>query len=143
VSTTDSERDVKRGYSLQLSPVGALRWGRRHHNLPFRMAFELARLGFDAWMVASLRTLRLGAGGQAAVLEAQRMIAEKSAAMLEAQAAAGMALATGSSSRAAARKLIAPYRRRVRSNRRRLMRASSSSPGRGAATHSARRRGRL
>jgi hypothetical protein len=89
VSTTDSERDVKRGYSLQLSPVGALRWGRRHHNLPFRMAFELARLGFDAWMVASLRTLRLGAGGQAAVLEAQRMIAEKSAAMLESRLVAG------------------------------------------------------
>ena len=47
------------------------------------MAFELAQVGFDAWMVASLRTLKLGAGGQAAVLEAQRMIAEKSAAMLE------------------------------------------------------------
>jgi hypothetical protein len=28
-----------------------------HHNLPFRVAFELARLGFDAWMVVSLRTL--------------------------------------------------------------------------------------
>jgi hypothetical protein len=37
------------------------------------------------------------------VLEAQRMTAEKAAAMLEAQAAAGIALATGSSSRAAAR----------------------------------------
>jgi hypothetical protein len=133
----------KRGYSLPLSAVGALKGVRRHHNLPFRMAFELAQVGFDAWMVASLRTLKLGAGGQAAVLEAQRMIAEKSAAMLEAQAAAGMALATGSSSsRAAARKLIAPYRRRVRSNRRRLMRASSSSPGHGGATPSARRRER-
>jgi hypothetical protein len=59
----------------------------RHHNLPFRMAFDLARLGFDAWMVASLRTLRLGPGGQAAVLEAQRMIAEKSAASGHASAA--------------------------------------------------------
>ena len=110
--------------------------------LPFRMAFELARLGFDAWMVAGLRTLRLGAGGQAAVLEAQRMIAEKSAAMLEAQAAAAMALAIGSSSRAAARKLIAPYRRRVRSNRHRLMRASSWSRGHGGATPNACRRKR-
>jgi hypothetical protein len=114
----------------------------RHYNLPFRMAFELARLGLDAWMVMSLRALRLGRG-RTAVLEAQRMTAEKTAAMLEAQAAAGMALATGSSSsRAAARKLIAPYRRRVRSNRRRLMRASSSSPGHGGATPSARRRER-
>jgi hypothetical protein len=61
----------------------------RRHNLPFRMAFELARLGFDAWMVASLRALRLGPGGQAAMLEAQRMIAEKSAAMLESRLVAG------------------------------------------------------
>jgi hypothetical protein len=106
------------------------------------MAFELAWLGLDAWMVASLRTLRLGAGGKAAVLEVQRMIAEKNAAMLEAQAAAGMALATGNSSRAPARKLIAPYRRRVRSNRRRLMRAFSSSPGHGGVTPSERRRKR-
>jgi geranylgeranyl pyrophosphate synthase len=70
--------------------------------------------------------LRLGRG-RTAVLEAQRMTAEKTAAMLEAQAAAGMALATGSSSRAAARKVVAPYRRRVKSNRRRLMRSLTSS----------------
>ena len=98
----------------------------RHHNLPFRIAFELARFGFDTWMVTSLRTLRLGPGGRAAVLEAQRMIAEKTAALFEAQVAAGVALATGSSSRAVARKLVGPYRRRVKSNRRRLMRSLTS-----------------
>jgi hypothetical protein len=95
----------------------------RHHNLPFRMTFELARLGLDAWVVVSLRPLRLSLGGRAAVLEAQRMTVEKTATMLEAQAAAGVAMATGSSSRAAARKLVAPYRRRVKSNRHRLMRS--------------------
>jgi hypothetical protein len=93
----------------------------RHRNLPFGMAFDLARLGFEAWMVIGLRTARLAAGGPAAVLEAQRMTTEKTAAILEAQAAAGMALMTGSSQRAAARKAIAPYRRRVKANRRRLM----------------------
>jgi hypothetical protein len=46
---------------------------------PFRTAFELARLGFDAWTVIGLRTLRLGAGGRAASLEAQRMMMEKTA----------------------------------------------------------------
>jgi hypothetical protein len=94
----------------------------RHHNLPFRMAFELALLGLDAWMVVSLRTLRLGVGGRAAVPEAQRMTVEKTATMLEAQAAAWVALATCSSTRAAARKVVAPCRR-VKSNRRRLMRS--------------------
>ena len=41
---------------------------------------------------------------------------------LEGQAAAGMAVATGSSKAAVARKAIAPYRRRVKENRRRLTR---------------------
>jgi hypothetical protein len=92
----------------------------RHRNLPFGMAFDLARIGFEAWMVIALRTAKLAGGGPAAVLEAQRMTTEKTAAMWEAQAAAGMALATGSSRRATARKTMAPYRRRVKANRRRL-----------------------
>jgi hypothetical protein len=60
--------------------------------------------------------------GDGAVYLAMRMTAEKTAAMLEAQAAAAMALATGSSPRAATRKAVAPYRRRVKANRRRLVR---------------------
>jgi hypothetical protein len=68
-----------------------------------RAAFELARLGFEAWAVIGLRTLRLGAGGRAASLEAQRMMVEKTATMLEAQAAMAMALTSGSSTRAALR----------------------------------------
>jgi hypothetical protein len=87
-----------------------------------RTAFELAWLGFDAWTVIGLRTLKLGAGGRAASLEAQRMMVEKTATMLEVQAVMAMALTSGSSTRAAARKVIAPYRRRVTANRSRLMR---------------------
>src|SRR5262245_2381041 len=92
------------------------------HNLPISFAFDLARLGFEAWMVIGLRTAKLAMGGPAAMLEAQRMVAEKTAAMLESQVAAGMAAATGSSKAAVARKTIAPYRRRVKENRRRLTR---------------------
>jgi hypothetical protein len=82
------------------------------HWQPFRTVLELAQLGFDAWTAIGLRTLRLGAGRRAAALEAQRMMVEKTATMLEAQAAVGMALTTGSSRRATARKMMAPYRRR-------------------------------
>src|SRR5262245_25847342 len=69
----------------------------RKHNLPISFAFDLAHLGFEAWMVIGLRTTKLAMGGPAAMLEAQRMVAEKTAAMLEGQAAAGMAVAIGSS----------------------------------------------
>src|SRR5262245_60556809 len=65
---------------------------RRKHNLPISFAFDLARLGFEAWMVIGLRTAKLAMGGPAAMLEAQRMVAEKTAAMAEGQAAAGMAV---------------------------------------------------
>src|SRR5262245_16580635 len=94
----------------------------RTHNLPISFALDLAHLGFEACMVIGLRTTKLAMGGPAAMLEAQRMVAEKTAAMLECQAAAGKAVATGSSKMAVARKSIAPYRRRVKENRRRLTR---------------------
>jgi hypothetical protein len=105
------------------------------HRQPFRTVLELAQLGFDAWTVIVLRTLRLGAGGRAAALEAQRMMVEKTATMLEAQAAVGMALTTGSSRRATARKMMAPYRRRVTADRNRLMRKASDTQARKSAQH--------
>jgi hypothetical protein len=84
--------------------------------------FDFARLGVEAWMVMGLRLAKLAAGGPAAALEAQRMVAEKSAAALEAQVAAGIALATGAGHSAAGRKALGGYQRRVRANRKRLMR---------------------
>lgn len=94
---------------------------RRYRKPPSaKIAVELARLGFEAWSVISLRMAKLGMGGPAAVLEGQRMIVEKAAAALEAQAAAGLAAATGIGNTAIMRKAIGPYRRRVRANRRRL-----------------------
>jgi hypothetical protein len=85
-------------------------------------AFDLARLGAEAWIVIGLRLAKLAAGGPAAALEAQRMVAEKSAAAVEAQLAAGLALASGAGHAAAGRKALKRYRRRVRANRRRLTR---------------------
>jgi hypothetical protein len=93
---------------------------KRNPSLPH--AFELARLGAEAWMVIGLRMAKLSAGGPAAALEAQRMVAEKSAAAMEAQVAVAMALMTGATHHGARKKALAGYRRRVRANRRRLMR---------------------
>jgi hypothetical protein len=98
------------------------------HRQPFRTVLELAQLGFDAWTVTVLRMLRLGAGGRAAALEAQRMMVEKTATMLEAQT-------TGSSRRATARKMMAPYRRRVTADRNRLMRKASDTQACKSAQH--------
>ena len=84
--------------------------------------FELARLGVESWMVMGLRWAKLAAGGPAAGLETYRMVAEKSAAAVEAQLTVAGALATGASQAAAGGKALAGYRRRVRANRRRLMR---------------------
>jgi hypothetical protein len=94
----------------------------RKRNPAIAHAFDLARLGAEAWLVIGLRSAKLAAGGPAAMLEAQRMVAEKSAAMLEAQLAAGMAMATGGTREAAGRKALGCYRHRVKANRRRLLR---------------------
>ena len=58
----------------------------------------------------------------------QSMTMKKSATMLEAQAAVGMALTTGGSRRATARKMMAPYHPLVTANRNRLMRKASDTP---------------
>jgi hypothetical protein len=86
------------------------------------IGFSALALGVDSAWVIWLRTAKLAVGGSAALMEASRMSAEKIAAGLEAQAAAGMALATGRGLRAAARAVAGPYRKRVRANRKRLLR---------------------
>ena len=85
------------------------------------LASEAAQLGFDAQRVIALRFMRLATGGASGQAEAQRMMSEKSVALLEAQFAAAGALAGGNSA-VAARKVLAVYRKRVRANKRRLSR---------------------
>ncbi len=94
----------------------------RARNQSVSVFFDFARLGVETWMVMGLRVAKLAAGGPAAALEAQRMVVEKSAAAMEAQLAAGVALATGVGHAAAGRKALSRYQQRVRANRRRLMR---------------------
>lgn len=85
-------------------------------------AFDLARLGAEAWTVVGLRMSKLAAGGPAAAFEAHRMVTEKATAIVEAQVSAALALAGGATHHAASRTVLAGYRRRVNANRRRLTR---------------------
>ena len=84
-----------------------------------RLFFDTWSLGFETASVVASRTMKIAAGGEAANVEARRMVAEK----LE----AGLALQTmaltgglGATPESAARKTLAHYRRRVRANRQRL-----------------------
>ena len=76
------------------------------------LAFDAARLGYEAQTVMTLRMLKLAPGGRAAEVEARRMVAEKGIAFAEAAAT----LASGGSMK----KVVRSVRRRVSKNRRRL-----------------------
>lgn len=80
----------------------------------FRLTFDATLLGLESQRVVSLRLACLAAGGAAAEAEAQRMIAEKGAAFVE----AATTLAFGGS----AKTVIRRYRSHVRANERRLTR---------------------
>ena len=86
-----------------------------------RYAAALSSLGFESSTVIGLRLAALATGGPAAALEAHRMVAEKTAAAMEAQWGMALALATGTG-HSAGHKTIALYRRKVKANRRRLSR---------------------
>jgi len=84
--------------------------------------FRAAQAGWEASAVVTMRLMRLSAGGALAQREAQRMVAEKIAATVEAQTAATTALMTGRGPSRAVKSASAVYRRKVRANRRRLSR---------------------
>jgi hypothetical protein len=71
-------------------------------------------LGIEAQQVIWLRAMRIVAGGKIGKREARRMVSEKATAAGE----AGLSLAAGKS----VDSVIKAYRRKVRSNRRRLSR---------------------
>lgn len=76
-------------------------------------------LGLEASTVASLRALKIAAGGEAGAAEAGRMVREKIEAAVELQSLA-LTGALGFTAQGAAAKTLSHYRRKVRSNRRRL-----------------------
>jgi hypothetical protein len=84
--------------------------------------FRAAQTGWEASAVITMRLMRLTAGGALAQREAQRMVAEKVTATVEAQTAAATALMTGRGPARAAKSASAVYRRKVRANKRRLAR---------------------
>ena len=79
-----------------------------------RLSMDAAFLGFESQRVIGLRLAKIAAGGPGGYAEAQRMIAEKTAAFAE----AAMTLAAGGSTQ----KIVRRYRTHVRANERRLSR---------------------
>lgn len=83
-----------------------------------RLMFDTSRLWADAGMVMALRSWRLMAGGALAQRELERMFSEKVEAGFE--LAGAFAGGRAKSPKAATRKMLSTYGKRVRENRRRL-----------------------
>jgi hypothetical protein len=77
-----------------------------------KLGWECSALAFECQQVIALRLAKLSRGGAAASREANRMVSEKLAALVQ----TGMGAAKGGSLHSAIRR----YRKTVRSNRRRL-----------------------
>jgi hypothetical protein len=87
---------------------------------PWLTYFELAQTSWDANVVIATRLMRLASGGALAQREAQRMVMEKGLAFAEAQMAAATKMMAGVGIAGATKSAANVYRRKVRSNRRRL-----------------------
>jgi hypothetical protein len=89
----------------------------------FTYWLDAVRLSWDAQHVIALRMTSAVARSDAGTRgEAVLMVTEKMAALGEAQITMVSALASGCSAEVALRRALVPYRRRVRANRRRLLR---------------------
>jgi len=84
---------------------------------------DMFDLSNDAHRVIAMRLARISAGGRAANAECRRMVSEKIAAVGAAHAAAAKALVNGKGIEAATTVALAPVKRAVRANHRRLSRA--------------------
>jgi hypothetical protein len=95
----------------------------RRHNPWVKVGLDAATLGIEASQVVALRMAKLATGGRAAHAEASRMVAEKAetAAALQALAMTG---ALGFTAPRISSRTISRYRRKVRANRRRLLRSA-------------------
>jgi hypothetical protein len=87
----------------------------------FSLAMDAMRLGMEAQSVIGLRMAKAAWGGIAAQDEAERMVAEKAKAAVDAQMVFATSLLTGQGHLGPAR-AMALYRRRVQANQRRLLR---------------------
>jgi hypothetical protein len=89
---------------------------------PWPAYFQLAQAAWDANVVVAMRLMRITSGGALAQREAQRMIIEKGLTFAEAQVAAAAKMMAGVGIAGATKSASDIYRRKVRSNRRRLVR---------------------
>jgi hypothetical protein len=91
-----------------------------HQNPWLRASLAAWALGIEASTVIMLRTMKIAAGGPAGEMEAQRMVSEKIEAGLDLQTKA-LTGGLGYTPASAANQTLAHYRRKVRANRRRLI----------------------
>lgn len=85
---------------------------------PWKAYFDAMSLALQAQQVVALRMLKLCDGGPLAALEAQRMVGEKAIAAMQAGIITAAALAQGK--HPPQQRTLAPYRRAIKANRRRL-----------------------
>ena len=90
---------------------------------PWKLWTDAWQVGLDAQQVIAMRFGRISAGGAAADAECERMVSEKVSAVFAAKAAAAAALVGGKGAEMAATAALAPVKRAVRTNHRRLSRA--------------------
>jgi hypothetical protein len=90
---------------------------------PWPAYFQLVQAAWDANVVVAMRLMRLTSGGALAQREAQRMVLEKGLTLAQAHAAAAAKMMTGVGIVGATKSASDIYRRKVRSNRRRLARS--------------------
>lgn len=88
---------------------------------PWGLAWQAWALGMEAGWVIAMRSMKIAAGGPQALLETQRMVAEKAASALTLQSMA-ISGALGHSGPAVASRAMKHYTGKVRANRRRLSR---------------------
>jgi hypothetical protein len=86
------------------------------------LTFKTMQLGFEAQNVIALRMMRFAAGGARGQNEARRMISEKVAAGVQAQATAVSGIIAGQKDTVVAGKVLRGLQKRVHANKRRLSR---------------------
>lgn len=89
---------------------------------PWPAYFQIAQTAWDTNVVITMRLMRLASGSALAQREAQMMVVEKGVTFVEAQFTAAAKLMAGVGIAGATRSATDVYRRKVRANRRRLVR---------------------
>lgn len=86
-----------------------------------RLSLNAFQLGAEANSVVALRMMKMANGGAGAATEARLMVSEKIQAAIEVQSQLAIGVMTGAAAHIGPAKAVALYRRKVRANRRRLL----------------------